>query len=62
MSALLRLVKRDAFQKARNSASNCLREVWLIAVIWKAYFFSTGTTFQIAIIGKCSERFWSITV
>lgn len=25
-------------------------------------FFSTGTAFQIAVIGKCSERFWSITV
>lgn len=47
MSALLRLVKRDAFQKARNSASNCLREVWLIAVIWKAYYLVLGRRFKL---------------
>ena len=45
MSALLRLVKRDDFQKARNSASNYLREVWLIAVIWKAYYLVLGRRF-----------------
>ena len=38
MSALLRLVKINALQKARDLASNCLREVRLIVVIWKAYY------------------------
>jgi len=61
MSALLRLVKRGAFQRVRGSASSCLGGL-VNRSDMEGILFSTGTTFQIAIIDKCSERFWSITV
>lgn len=57
MSALLRLVKRDAFQKARNSASNYLRDVWLIAVIWKAYYLVLGRRFKLLSLANVLRDF-----
>lgn len=58
MSALLRLVKINALQKARDLASSCLREVRLIVVIWKAYYLVLGRRFKLLSLANA----WKILV